>query len=141
MSMRARPSHAVGGSMPSSLPWNRCESTKRREQVVRGGDGVEIAVQVQVDLFRWALSALKPPPAAPPFMPKTGPKRRLARGDDGALTDALKTLYEADGGDGFAFAGDGGGSGGDQDELALGVEARIIEESQVKLGAEGLRFS
>ena len=54
-----------------------------RQQVVRGGDGMEVAVEVQVDLLG-GLDLRRPPPAAPPFMPNTGPsdgsrEERIAR--------------------------------------------------------------
>jgi hypothetical protein len=44
----------------------------RRQQVVRRGDGVEIAGEVQVH-FLHRHDLRMPPPAAPPFMPKFGP--------------------------------------------------------------------
>ena len=113
------------------------------EEVVGGGDGVEVAMKVEVDLVRgFDLGAAAAGGSA--LHAEDGAEGGLAGGDDGALADVLEALDEADGGDGLAFAGDGGCGGGDENELAaMGVrEVSLVEQGLVQkvkrdLGADG----
>src|SRR3989442_12473539 len=43
------------------------------EQIVGRGDGVKIAVKMEI-IFALGSICERPPPAAPPFIPKTGPR-------------------------------------------------------------------
>ena len=91
---------------------------QRREQIVRGGDGVEVAGEMQVHVLhrhdlriaaagRTALDA------------EIRPERGLADADDRLLADAVQAVAEADGGGGLAFAGRRRVDRGDQDQLAV----------------------
>ncbi len=77
---------------------------QRREQVVRAGDGVEVAGEVEVDVLhgddlgvaaagRAALDA------------EAGAERGLAQAAHGFLADAVEAVREADGGRRLALAG------------------------------------
>ena len=92
----------------------------RRQQIMGGGDGVEIAGEMEVDILhrhhlgmaaagRTALDA------------KAGAEGGFAQADHGAVAQAVQRVAEAHGGGGFAFAGRGGADAGDQDELAGGA--------------------
>ena len=91
---------------------------QRREQVVRRGDGVEVAGEMQVHVLhrhdlriaaagRTALDA------------EIGPERGLADADDGLLADAVQPVAEPDRGGRLAFAGRRRVDRGDQDQLAV----------------------
>ncbi len=76
------------------------------EQVVGRGDGVEVAVEVEVDLVG-GLDLAASAAGGAALHAEDRAERGLARGDEGALADALEALDEADGGDGLALAGGG----------------------------------
>jgi hypothetical protein len=106
------------------------------EQVVRGGDGVEVAVEVKIDLLaRLHLGQAAAGRAALHAENRT--QRWLAGGDDRLLADALQPLRQADGNHGFAFAGGGRGGGCDQDQFATYGKCRVVEQIQLDLGSEG----
>ena len=96
---------------------------------------MKVAVEVEVDLFRGLdLGAAAAGCAA--FHPEDRAERGFTRGEDGALADVLEALNEADGRDGLAFSGDGGGRGCYQNEFAAAVEAWIVEKIETELGAD-----
>ena len=87
------------------------------EQVVGCADGVEIAGEVQVDVFHGDdLRVAAARRAA--FDAEHGPERRLAHGNHGLLADAVERVGEPDGERGFAFACGRGIDGGYQYQLA-----------------------
>ena len=90
----------------------------RGEQIVRGGDGVEIAGEVEVDvLHRHDLRVAAAGRAA--LHAEAGPERRLAQADRGALADAVQRVAEADRRRGLPLAGRRRVDGGDEDQLAV----------------------
>ena len=90
---------------------------ERREEVVRGGDGVKIAGEVEVDVLggdhdRFAAAG------GAPLDPEGGPERGFAEGQADLFADLRQPLGEADGRGGLAFARRRGRDRGDQDQLA-----------------------
>jgi hypothetical protein len=82
----------------------------RREQVVRGADGVNVAVEVQVD----QLGGQRLGPAAAGRAARQAehpPERRLAQGHDRVPPDPRETLRKADGSHRLALAMAGGRDG------------------------------
>ena len=91
---------------------------QRREQVVRGGDGVEIAGEVEVHVLH--RDDLREPAAGRAALhAEVRAERRLADADDGALADAVQAVAETDGRRRLAFAGGRRIDGGDEDQLAV----------------------
>ena len=109
---------------------------QRCEKIVRGGDGVEVAGEVEINLLA-GLDPGEPSASRTPLHAEDGAEGGLAGGDDGAFADAFESLDEADGGDGLAFPGCGGSGGGDEDELAVGRPRRILQDVEVELGRPG----
>ena len=92
---------------------------QRREQIVGGADGVEIAGEMEVDvLHRHDLGIAAAGRAA--LHAEAGAEARLAQADERLLADVIERIAEADGGRGLAFAGRGRRDGGDEDQLAVG---------------------
>ena len=90
--------------MPSRVPVQDVRVEHRGEEVVRRGDRVEVAGEVEVEVLhrhdlRW------PPPAAPPLTPKTGPSEASRRQRNGRSPDARKPLRERDRSRRLALAG------------------------------------
>ncbi len=107
---------------------------QRGEQVVGRGDGVEVAVEVEIDAGA-GLDLRSAAARGSAFHAEDGAERWFAGGDERALTEAFERLHQADGGHGFAFAGDGRCSGGHEDELAAAGKGRIGEQVEAELGA------
>ena len=61
------------------------------EQVVRRADGVEVAGEVQIDVFHRQTFGHSRRPAAPPLTPNTGPKEGSAQGDNRIFADMAQT--------------------------------------------------
>ena len=76
---------------------------ERGQQVVRRGDGVEVAVEVQVDLVDRMQRRLAAAGGAA-LLPEHRPERRLAQRRHGMLADVHQALGEADGVHGLALA-------------------------------------
>ena len=98
-----------------------------REQVVGRADGVEVAGEMQVDVFhrhdlgiaaagRTALDA------------EAGAEAGLAQADHRLLADAVEAVAEADRGRGLALARRRRGDRGDQDQLAVGLGFHAVDE-------------
>ena len=64
---------------------------ERGQQVVRQGDGVEVAGEVQVDVFHGHDLGVAAACCAA-FHAEDGAQRRLTQGDDGALADAVECI-------------------------------------------------
>ena len=74
----------------------------RRQEVVGGGDGVEVAGQVQVHPLG-RQDAGTPGAAGPSFDAEGGPHGRLAQGEDGLLSQTGEPLGQSDGRGGLAL--------------------------------------
>ena len=116
----------------------------RREQIVRGGDGVEIAGEVEVDvLHRHDLRVAAAGRAA--FHAEAGAERGLAQADRGALADAVQRVAEPDGRRRLSLAGRRRADRGDEDQLAVGPAGERSDELRrdlrlvVAVGLEALR--
>ena len=105
----------------------------RGEQIVRRGDRVEIAGEMQIDfVHRRDLRASSAGRAA--LLAEAGAERRLAQADCGAHADPRQTVAEADRGGGLALAGGSRIDRGDEDQFALGASLQRGEEIGVDLG-------
>ena len=120
-------------SMPSVVAVVQVVVDHRREQVVRGGDGVEVAGEVQVEpLHRHDLAVAAAGRAA--LDPERRPHRRLAQRDDRALAEAPQPLREPDRRRRLALAERGRRDRRDDDVLgryAAGVG--LVEDREVDL--------
>ena len=105
---------------------------ERGQQVVRQGDGVEVAGEVQVDVFHGHDLGVAAAGCAA-FHAKDGAQGRLTQGDDGALADAVECIAQTDGGGGFAFTSGGGADGGNQNEFAVRA-GLFVQPGEVDLG-------
>ncbi len=107
----------------------------RREQIVRRGDGVEVAGEMQIDVFhRHDLGIAAA--GSTPLHAEAGPERGLAQRDHRLLADAVEAVAQAHGGGGLAFARRRRVDGGDQNELAVFFlgEAIDVLETHLRLG-------
>ena len=103
------------------------------EQVVRRGDRVEVAGEVQVDLVH--RHHLRPAaPGAAALHAERGPDGGLAQRDDRPRTDAPERLPDADGHGGLAVAGRGRRDGRHHHELAVGPVAAGGQRADAHLG-------
>ena len=93
---------------------------QRGQQVVRRGDGVEVAGEVQVDLVERRERRLAAAGRAA-LLAEDGAERRLAQRGDGVVPALDQPLRQADGGDGLAFAARRRRDGGDEDQLAAAL--------------------
>ena len=131
----ARGQVTASGSRSSSLPWNRWESIRAESRLC-----AEVMAWKSPWKWRLIFSAGSicelPPPAAPPFIPKTGPSEGSREVMMALLPMLLQALDETDGGDGFAFAGGGRGGRRHQDQLATTIAARaLLEQLEAEFGA------
>ena len=91
---------------------------QRREQVVGGGDGVEVAGEMEVDvLHRHDLRIAAAGGAA--LHAEAGAERGLAQAQHRLLADAVERVGEADRGRRLALARRRRGDRGDEDQLAV----------------------
>ena len=105
----------------------------RREQIVGGGDGVEIAGEMQVDIDH--RRDLRPSAAGrPALLAENRAHRRLAQADRRALADKAQRVAEADRRRGLALAGRRRIDRRDQDQLAVGPLGERIEKIEIDLG-------
>ena len=108
---------------------------ERREQVVGGADGMDVAGQAEIDVRR--RDELREPAAcAAALHPEERAHGRLAQGDRGPVPGKIQCLGEADGCRGLALAG---GRRGDRrnDNLAPGrLVAQALERLESDLRCE-----
>src|SRR5215468_6948682 len=102
------------------------------EQIVRGRDGVEIAVEVQIDLFA-GLDLRFAAIGSPSFHAENRAERRLTGCDYDFLAEESESLGKPDGGDGFAFPGSGWRGGGYENELAAAFELGVVQQLEADL--------
>ena len=76
---------------------------QRRQQVVCGSDGVEVAGEVQVDIFHRHHLGIAAT-GCPALHAETGSEAGLAQAHDGLLADAVETVAQPDRGRGLALA-------------------------------------
>ena len=106
---------------------------RRRDQVVRRGDGVDVARQVQVEvLHRHHLAVAAAGRAA--LDAEGRPLRRLADRRHHALAQHAQPLRQADGGRGLALAQRRRRDGRHVDVLALRPVGELLQHIQVDLG-------
>ena len=105
----------------------------RGQEIVGGGDGVEVAREVEVDLIH-GHDLGEPSARAAPLHAKGGPDGRLAQRDDRLGADPPEGLAQADGHGRLAVARRRGRDRGDHDELAVGTIAPGLEGGQQDLG-------
>ena len=90
------------------------------EQIVRRGDGMDVAGKVQVDVFhRHHLRVTAAGGAA--LHAEARAQARLADAQDRFFADEVERIGEADRGGCLAFAGGGGRDRGNQDQFAVGT--------------------
>ena len=106
------------------------------EKIVRRGDGVKVAGEMEIDLLA-GLDLREAAAGGAALHAEDGAEGGFARSDDGFFAEVLESLDEADGGDGLAFAGSGGGGGGDEDQLAARRTSGVAEKVEVELGKLG----
>ena len=87
------------------------------QEVVGGGDGVEVAGELEVDLIRRGQAA-GPAAGRPPLAAEDRPHRGLPEGEDAPLAELSKTLGQADRGGRLPLAGGRRRDRGDEDQLA-----------------------
>ena len=117
----APPHHAAGVDAELVAPVDVVVDD-RRQQVVRRGDGMEIAGEVQVHvLHRHDLRIAAAGSTA--LDAEIRPERGFANADDGLLADAVEPVAEADGGGGLALACRRRVDRGDEDQLAIRAAA------------------
>ena len=105
----------------------------RRQQVVGGGDDVEIAVEMEIDLLhRRDLGVAAAGAAA--LDAKAGADGRFPQAENGFLAQTVEGVGQADAGGGLAFAGGSGVDGGNQDQLAGGGVLQPAVKVQGDLG-------
>ncbi len=118
----ARPED-LGGVDGEGVAVEEMSVEERGEEIVGGGDGVEVAGEMEVDrLGGNDLSEAAARGAA--FRAEDRAEGGLADGGDGAVAELAEGLSEAEGGDGFPFAVGGGRDGSDEDEFAAGGGGR-----------------
>ena len=87
------------------------------EEVVGGGDCVDVAGEVEVDVLHGNDLGVAAA-GGTALDAEDGAERGFPECDDGLFTDFCHGLAEADGGGGFSFAGGGRVDGGDEDEFS-----------------------
>ena len=104
-----------------------------RAEVMSGGDGMDVAGEVEVDVLHgYDLGVAASGGAS--LDAEAGAQRRLAQGADGLPADLVETHAQADVGGGLALAGRGGRDGRAQHQLAVGPVLESVEDVQVDLG-------
>ena len=100
------------------------------QQVVGSTDGVEVAGEVEVDVLHGDnLSVAAAGSAA--LDAKDGTQGRLTQGDHGLLADLAQAVDQAHRRGGLTLTSGGGGDGGHEDELAVGLVANLLHEVDV----------
>jgi hypothetical protein len=88
------------------------------QEVVGLLDGREISREMEVYVLHGQQLGIAAPRGAA-LDAEDRAQRRFAQHDHGLLADAVEAVTQSDGDSGLAFAGRGGGDGGDEDELAV----------------------
>ena len=124
------------------LPVENSRIDHRRQQVVGGFDGVDVAGEVQVDLLhRDDLRQAAASAAA--LDPEQRPGRRLSQAERRIGADPTQALGQADGARGFAFAGAGWRDRSHDDEATIWPVLEPLENVEADLcfvGSVGNHF-
>ena len=105
---------------------------QRREQVVRRGDGVKVAGEVQVNLVERHKGRLATTGRAA-LHAEHRAERRLAQRGDGVVSELHQSLRDADGVDGLALTAGRGRDGGDEDQFSPPLR-KALEHLEPNLG-------
>ena len=97
------------------------------DEVVGSADGVEVAGEVEVDVFHGNDLGISAAGRAA-FDAEDRAEGRLTKSDDDVLADLSHAVREADGRGGLAFAGGSRVDGGDKDQLAVRFVGIVLEE-------------
>ena len=129
----AAPRHPAGVDVELVAPIDVIVD-QRREQIVGGADGMEIAGEMEVDVLHGHDLGVAAA-GSTALHAEAGAEARLAHADERLLADVIERIAEADGGGGLALAGRRGRDGGDQDQLAVGpaCERGDIVERDLRL--------
>ena len=123
---RARPDDAPH-IQPQGVAVMEMRIEHRRQEVVRARNGVEVAGEVQVDVFHRHDLCI-PAAGRAALYAEHGAERRLAQRQNGVLAEAAQRLRDAHGDGGLAFARRGGIDAGDEDEPAFAVA--LVQRAQ-----------
>ena len=123
----------VSGSIPSLLPCRRCASRSAARRLFAAPIAWMSPVKWRF-MSSIGTTCAKPPPAAPPLIPNTGPERRLAEAEHRVLANCPEPLRQRDGGGRLPLAGLGRRDRRDVDELRVGLVCEPVEDGQVDLG-------
>jgi hypothetical protein len=108
---------------------------QRRKQIVRRGDGMEVAGKMEVNvLHRHDLGVAAAGRAA--LHAEGGPERRLAQAADRLLADVVERIGQAHGGRRLAFARRRRRDRGDEDQLAVLLAGQRLNVVHRHLGLE-----
>ena len=133
LTSRTRRQVMLRTSMPSVVAVVQVVVDHRREQVVGGRDGVEVAGEVQVEpLHRDDLAVAATGRTA--LDPERRPHRRLTQRDDRPLAEAVQRLREPDRGRGLALAERRRRHRRDDDVLGRMRRRGLVEDREVDLG-------
>src|SRR5260370_24997885 len=130
---RALPGDAMGIEI-QIVAVEKMRIDERGKQIMGRGDGVKIAVKMEID-FRAGLDLRKAATRGAAFYSKNGAERRLARGNDDFLADVREALGEADGGDSLPFSRGRGRGCGNEDQFPAALEGGIGEQLQLDFSA------
>ena len=101
----AAPRHPAGVDVELVAPIDVIVD-QRREQIVGGADGMEIAGEMEVDVLHGHDLGIAAAGSAA-LHAEAGAEARLAHADERLLADVIERIAKADGGGGLAFAGRG----------------------------------
>ena len=104
-----------------------------REKIVRRGDGVEVAGEVQVDALH-RIHLAQTAAGRTSLDPHARSERRLTKSETHGFVQLVEALSEPDAGRGFTFASRRGCDRRDQDQLGALVSGRFVENGHVHLG-------
>ena len=113
---RAPPRHRVWVDVQAVAPIEVVVQ-HRREQIVGGGDGVQIAVEVKVHI-RHGRDLRPAATGCPALHAEARAQGGFAQTNGGVLAQAVQGIRKADAGGGFALPGSGRRDAGDQHQLA-----------------------
>ena len=106
------------------------------QEIVRRGDGVEVAGEMQVDVLHGHHLGVAAAGRAP-LHAEAGPERGLADGDHGLLADLVQAVAQPHRGRGLAFARRRRRHRRHQDQLAVGARAQRAHILGPQLGLVG----
>ena len=121
--------HHLGGVDVEGVVPHELVVDDRRQQVVRGGDGVDVPGEVEVDVPHGVHLGVAPS-GGPSFDSEGGSDRGLPEGPDDVLAQFAESLDESDCCDGLSLPGGGGGDRGHDHELPVLLVLELLEAGQ-----------